>query len=179
MDADLEIFFSGFQEYEIEREFSDGKTEVACFPFILEQALCDIGAEQERRKMLQVVTSCFFEPLDTRNRISESWSVSQENSGHLGGLFQAKFHLELQKGIFDDSFKLEREYSPSPSADFDIELSLSLALYAANLERDLSPENMKLMVNILREQLDYYRRNGLVDQETTDIPLKAVKDTLG
>lgn len=54
-----------------------------------------------------------------------------------------------------------------------------MALYAADLEGDLSPENMKLMVNVLREQLDYYRKNGLADQETTDIPLKAVKNILG
>lgn len=179
MDANLEIIFSGFQNYEISREFSDGKTEVVCFPFILEQALCDIDAEEERRKVLQVVSSCFFESLDTRNRISESWSVSQESSEHLGGAFEASFHLELQKGFFDDSFKLEREYSAPHSDSFDIELSLSLALYAADLERDISSENMKLMVNVLREQLDYYRKNGLADQETTDIPLKAVKDILG
>jgi hypothetical protein len=53
-----------------------------------------------------------------------------------------------------------------------------MALYAADLEGDLSPENMKLTVNILRKQLDYYRKNGLVGQETTDIPLMAVKDIL-
>lgn len=178
MDADLEMVFSGFQNYEISREFSDGKTEVVCFPFILEQALFDIDTEKERRKVLKVVSSCFFESLDTKNRISESWSVSQESSGHLGGLFRANFHLELQKGFFDDSFKLEREYSPSSSTSFDIELSISMALYAADLEGDLSPENMKLTVNILRKQLDYYRKNGLVGQETTDIPLMAVKDIL-
>lgn len=178
MEFDIYISYGDNQEYNIKSRFHDRTKEIICFSYIIDQTLADTSTEHRKKTTLGNIAACFARSTSTWSDLKQEFGQFNKTTSLRKKYFTAKYKLVFETGFFGGSVDLEKEYRPRNPSGLDGKISVTTMLYAIHLVENTSSEHEQLIIDILEEQLDYYKTYGYPSVGNRGAPAEAVENVL-